>query len=68
MLYHFGFLSTSNAIMLGLALFAAIFGYTSVMDQYKWGTDICFANHLLGMDRLSYWCCIGFSYTFMEQE
>ena len=36
MLYHFDSLPTSNAIILGLALFAAIFGYTSVMDQYKW--------------------------------
>ena len=36
MLYHFGDLSSFHATAIGLCLFAAIFGYTSVMDQYKW--------------------------------
>jgi uncharacterized membrane protein required for colicin V production len=36
MLYHFGDLSNLHATAIGVALFAAIFGYTSVMDQYKW--------------------------------
>ena len=36
MLYYFGDLSTLHSITIGVALFAAIFGYTSVMDQYKW--------------------------------
>ena len=36
MLYHFGDLSTFHATVIGAALFAAIFGYTSVMDQQKW--------------------------------
>jgi alkylglycerol monooxygenase len=36
MLYHFGDLSPLHATAIGVALFAAIFGYTSVMDQYKW--------------------------------
>ena len=36
MLYHFGSLSSLHATAIGVALFAAIFGYTSVMDQYKW--------------------------------
>tara|TARA_B100000900_G_scaffold358643_1_gene329665 strand:- start:767 stop:2014 length:1248 start_codon:yes stop_codon:yes gene_type:complete len=36
MLYHFGDLSSFHATAIGVALFAAIFGYTSVMDQYKW--------------------------------
>lgn len=36
MLYHFGDLSSLHATAIGVALFAAIFGYTSVMDQYKW--------------------------------
>jgi alkylglycerol monooxygenase len=36
MLYHFGDLSPVHATAIGVALFAAIFGYTSVMDQYKW--------------------------------
>ena len=36
MLYHFGDLSPLHATAIGMALFAAVFGYTSVMDQYKW--------------------------------
>ena len=36
MLYHFGDLSSFHATAIGVCLFAAIFGYTSVMDQYKW--------------------------------
>jgi sterol desaturase/sphingolipid hydroxylase (fatty acid hydroxylase superfamily) len=36
MLYHFEDLSPLHATAIGVALFAAIFGYTSVMDQYKW--------------------------------
>jgi alkylglycerol monooxygenase len=36
MLYHFGSLSSLHATAIGVALFAAIFGYTSIMDQYKW--------------------------------
>ena len=32
MLYYFGDLSTLHSITIGVALFAAIFGYTSVMD------------------------------------
>jgi sterol desaturase/sphingolipid hydroxylase (fatty acid hydroxylase superfamily) len=36
MLYRFGDLSNLHATAIGVALFAAIFGYTSVMDQYKW--------------------------------
>ncbi|MDG1824026.1 MAG: sterol desaturase family protein [Flavobacteriaceae bacterium] len=36
MLYYFGDLSTLHTTAIGVALFAAIFGYTSVMDQYKW--------------------------------
>ena len=36
MLYHFGDLSSFHATTIGAILFAAIFGYTSVMDQYKW--------------------------------
>ena len=36
MLYHFGSLSSLHATAIGIALFAAIFGYTSIMDQYKW--------------------------------
>ena len=36
MLYYFGDLPTLCATTIGVALFAAIFGYTSVMDQYKW--------------------------------
>ena len=36
MLYHFGSLSPLHATAIGVALFAAIFGYTSIMDQYKW--------------------------------
>ena len=36
MLYYFRDLSTFHATTIGVALFAAIFGYTSVMDQYKW--------------------------------
>ena len=36
MLYHFGDLSTFHATVIGAALFTAIFGYTSVMDQQKW--------------------------------
>ena len=36
MLYHFGDLSPLHATAIGVALFSAIFGYTSVMDQYKW--------------------------------
>jgi alkylglycerol monooxygenase len=36
MLYHFGSLNNNEIILLGFALFAAIFGYTSVMDRYRW--------------------------------
>ena len=36
MLYHFGSLNNNEIIVLGFALFAAIFGYTSVMDRYRW--------------------------------
>ena len=36
LLYHFGDLSPLHATAIGVALFAAIFGYTSVLDQYKW--------------------------------
>ena len=36
MLYHFGDLSPLHAVAIGMSLFAAIFGYTSVMDQHKW--------------------------------
>jgi len=36
MLYHFGDFATVDTLAIGVALFAAIFGYTSVMDQYKW--------------------------------
>jgi len=36
MLYHFESLNNNEIIVLGFALFAAIFGYTSVMDRYRW--------------------------------
>jgi len=36
MLYYFGDLSLLHVSAIGVALFAGIFGYTSVMDQYKW--------------------------------
>jgi alkylglycerol monooxygenase len=36
MLYHFESLNNNEIILLGFALFAAIFGYTSVMDRYRW--------------------------------
>ena len=36
MLYHFGDLSPLHAVAIGMSLFAAIFGHTSVMDQHKW--------------------------------
>jgi hypothetical protein len=36
LLYHFGDFAAFDTLAIGLALFAAIFGYTSVMDLYKW--------------------------------
>ncbi len=36
MLWYFGDLSSLHTSAIGISLFAAIFGYTSVMDQYKW--------------------------------
>ena len=36
MLYYFRDLSTLHSITIGVALFAAIFGYTSVMDRHRW--------------------------------
>jgi sterol desaturase/sphingolipid hydroxylase (fatty acid hydroxylase superfamily) len=36
MLFHFESLNNNEIIVLGFALFAAIFGYTSVMDRYRW--------------------------------